>query len=99
MVVKDSEFKRHSRNAVSGSDHIWPEGIVPYTITDVFTGKSNPVVTSSFSFAKMLHFTDDEKRIILQAMRHWEDCTCIRFKEKTEEDEYSITFITGNQRE
>ena len=49
---------------------------------------------------QFLHvLADGEKRVILQAMKHWEECTCIRFRPRTDEDEFSVMFISGIARE
>lgn len=37
-----------------------------------------------------------ERRVIFQAMKHWEDYTCIRFRQSNTNDKFVMNFITGN---
>lgn len=38
---------------------------------------------------------DRERRVILSAMRHWEEKTCLRFRPKVSTDQYYVVFMSG----
>ena len=39
MIVTEEESERNKRNAITGSQKLWPDAIVPFLISDDFTGK------------------------------------------------------------
>ena len=39
MIVSKKQSQRNTRNAITGSENIWPDAIVPYVISDAYTGK------------------------------------------------------------
>ena len=43
----------------------------------------------------LIFYLEQEKRLILSAMKHWEKKTCIRFRPKRSTDQYSIFIMTG----
>ena len=47
------------------------------------------------SCAIKINVTDEETSLIIEAMKHWENCTCVRFRERTSEDQYYIVIMKG----
>ena len=45
-------------------------------------------------FAWYLFYVDGEKEVILDGMRHWENKTCIRFRQKRAQDSSYIFFVS-----
>ena len=39
MIVTEEESEINKRNAITGSQNLWPDAIVPFLISDNFTGK------------------------------------------------------------
>ena len=86
-------YDRLRRNAVVNPDALWPGGIIPYRISNYFSGElenSNNMCDQEANFV-----TDDKRRVILQAMHHWEENTCIRFRPKLQQDTHSIFIARG----
>ena len=60
----------------------------------IFTLYKNRDIDDFFN-SGYYYIIESEKRVILQSMAHWEECTCIRFREKTSSDIYSIMFMSS----
>ena len=39
---------------------------------------------------------DEQRRVIIQAMQHWEENTCIRFRPKDIGDIYYVKILSGS---
>ena len=88
-VVTSNSTADEKRAATAHAFLLWPRNVVPYVISPQYTCKTSVKILS----ARLSVFSADrEKRVILQAMSHWEIHTCIRFKERTDEIHYLYFF-------
>ena len=73
-----------SYSALEGGN--WPNGIIPYKIID----SSNSANNSNLKFKD---FTEKQRELILEAMEHFHDSTCLRFVEKRMHHQYYIYIV------
>lgn len=94
LATNKTKPTRGRRNAVFDGQ-LWPGAVVPFSIAPVFNGR---FASTNYSHLTASNYacTEAEKRVIFQAMKHWEDYTCIRFREETKDDKFAMKFITGS---
>lgn len=63
--------RRERRAATAKKERLWPSGIIPYEISADFSGNS--------AISIIFYSSGEHKYIFQQAMRHWENHTCITF--------------------
>ena len=54
-----------------------------------------PLILACTSSLFIYLSVEQQKRLILSAMSHWENNTCIRFRPKNSTDQYSIFIMSG----
>ena len=69
---------RSKRGATAYKDDLWPQGIVPCSLYSDLTGITAGYILCILTVWEYVVAFEKEK--ILNAMRHWEEKTCIRFQ-------------------
>ena len=62
------------------------------SVNDVYLA---PLILACTSSLFIYLSVEQQKRLILSAMSHWENNTCIRFRPKNSTDQYSIYIMSG----
>ena len=87
------EWANHVMNCACTSLHYTK--LLNYTITMQHNKSVSAMLCSYLPGVHSVH-AENEKQIILDGMRHWEDKTCIRFKQKQAQDFNFIHFYPGS---
>lgn len=65
----------------------WDDGVIPFSLSESYSGSYTANVRA-FSDLIGLCFTAHDRSVILSALSHYEERTCLRFKERTDETDY-----------
>ena len=84
-----SEDGVYSYSAVEGGR--WPDGIIPYVIVDK-TNTDN--TTSNYKFKD---FTEEQRKTIMDAIKLFNDSTCVKFVEREMHHEYYTKIVNELQ--
>ena len=98
-----SRGQRSRRAATAKLDRLWDNAVIPYEVEANFSGRSFVTCVSVTKVSRsstcikcikniITFIIGSHKALFKQAMRHWENLTCISFVERSKEDRNYIVF-------